>query len=282
MGPDDWAKLLAETLPVKQIYEDGLQPGMKQVGKALETTIGFANTLLFPVEWINERVRIALRTNLERYRRKMEEIPEEKVIEVTPDLGVPLLQKLSYVTDETLAELFSELLVSSSVDDRVYSAHPSFINVISNLSPDEAILLTEIALDDDIPFIVIKYRTQYPLPETFDERLTGLEARCKLRYPQNIQVYLQNFVGLGILICHDDRILSDEKYNILTALYKDRLAKELDDCTAGDYYTGLELDRGFYRTTDYGRLFYMACILRPKDELTTKKSRTSYRQRGTL
>lgn len=281
MGPDDWAKLLKETLPVKQIYEDGLQPGVKQMGKALGTVVGILNRWLLPIETKNEEARILFGTNMERYRRKMEEIPEEKVIQIPPDLGVPLLQKLSYITDETLAELFSELLVSASVDDRVHSAHPSFVHVISSLSPDEAILLSEIALDDDIPFFMIKYMTKDGLMESFDERLTGLERTCDFRFPQNVQIYLQNLVGLGILVCYDGRELLDKDYEFLLNMYKDRMEKERDNCTAGEYYDEIVIHKGHYKITDYGRLFFEACIWKSPCQ-SRDKSEVKCREAGTL
>jgi hypothetical protein len=259
--PNDMVKLLSEAGLIKAVYEDGLQPGLRQIGKALGTVLGFLNTILGPVQLWNEKGKIYFARSLDNYIKKMEEIPVEKIIEIMPDMGVPLLQKLSYVTDQTLSSLFTELLVSASVVDRAYSAHPSFVNVISNLSPDEAKLLVSISEQwyDTIPFIGIKYRTKEGY-ESFNDRLTGLETKCELLFPGNVQVYLENLVGLGILICDDVHRLIDTKYEPLMALYMDRIEKEHQTILTGGYYEGIIIGKGFYRTTQYGHLFFRSCI----------------------
>lgn len=127
-----------------EIYGDLLKPGVKQVGRALETVVGLGNTILWPIAWANERSRIALERNLEKYREEIKHLPEEKVVSVTPEIGVPIAEKLSYVTNEELSDLYVNLLAKASCVDTARFAHPSFVNVINNLSPDEAVLLKEI------------------------------------------------------------------------------------------------------------------------------------------
>lgn len=130
-----WLQVVQDALKVPgllvEIYGDLARPGVKQVGKALETVIGLGNTVLWPVAWANERSRIALEKNLERYRKEMESVPEEKVVGIAPEIGVPVAEKLSYVQDERLSALYVKLLAAASNVERLQYAHPSFVNVIT-------------------------------------------------------------------------------------------------------------------------------------------------------
>src|SRR5262249_9171913 len=89
-----------------EIYRDMLKTGVKQVGQAMETVIGLGNTALWPIAWTNARARIALEKNLEKYREEIKHLPEEKVAPVPPEVGVPIAEKLSYVTNEELSDLY--------------------------------------------------------------------------------------------------------------------------------------------------------------------------------
>ena len=135
---------------LKEIYGDLAKPGVSQVGKALSAILGLGNTILWPILLFNERAKIALEENLEKYREQLKNIPNEQISKVPPELGVPIVEKLSYINDEQLSDLYINLLAKSSSIDFSHVAHPSFVNVINAFSPDEALLLQYIK--DDIPF----------------------------------------------------------------------------------------------------------------------------------
>ena len=51
---------------LKEIYGDLAKPGVTQVGKALSTIIGLGNTLLWPIQILNERAKLTLADNLNK------------------------------------------------------------------------------------------------------------------------------------------------------------------------------------------------------------------------
>ena len=93
-----WLEVAREALKIpallSDIYGDLLKPGVKQAGKALETIIGLGNTILWPIALGNERARVALERNLEKYRSQLENIPEEGIVAVPAEIGVPIAEKL--------------------------------------------------------------------------------------------------------------------------------------------------------------------------------------------
>ena len=230
---------------------------MAQVGKALSTVLGLGNTVLWPLALLNERATIALEKNLEKYRAQLDQVPLDKISEVPPEVGVPVAAKLTYVTNEQLSDLYVNLLAKASTFDSAHTAHPSFVNVINNLSPDEALLLQEIR--GDIPFLEARmekkganeWRTIYPL-------LTGLETKAKLSFPQNIVVYFSNFEGLGLVnIRHDIFLVTPQGlYEEIEKIYRPTCEAVPHD---KDIYE-LTFERGKIEITPFGHLFISACL----------------------
>jgi hypothetical protein len=88
---------------LKEIYGDLAKPGVKQIGNALGTILGLGKTILWPLMLINERTKITLQRNLEKYRRQIQDVPKEQIVPVAPEVGVPISEKLAYVTNEELS-----------------------------------------------------------------------------------------------------------------------------------------------------------------------------------
>lgn len=259
-----WLQVAQEALKVPgllvEIYGDIAKPGVKQAGRALETVVGLGNTVLWPIAWANERARIALEKNLEKYRRQMEAVPDEKVVGVAPEIGVPIAEKLSYVTDEQLSNLYVKLLATASNQETLGHAHPSFVNVINNLSPDEAHLLEYFVSRDSMPFVIAK---AVVVSDASHSAVSGAivpkEALSGLVFPLNMDAYLGNLEGLGLLEVRDDLWISDDAiYAPLRERHKDELEamfaerKELAD-------RKLDFIKGAVKCTSFGRKFIAAC-----------------------
>jgi hypothetical protein len=153
---------------------------------------------LWPLELLNEKAKIALEKNLEKYRLRLIDLPENDIVGVPPEVGVPISEKLTYVTNEELSDLYVNLLAKASRIDTAHLAHPSFVNLINNLSPDEAVLLR--ALHNNLPFITAR-RVTKKTGEFFvvGDLLTGLANKLQLSFSNNLVAYFSNYVGLGII-----------------------------------------------------------------------------------
>lgn len=259
-----WLQVAQEALKVPgllvEIYGDLAKPGVKQAGRALETVIGLGNTVLWPIAWANERSRIALEKNLEKYRKEMEGVAEDKVVGVAPEIGVPIAEKLTYVTDDRLTNLYVKLLATASNQDTLENAHPSFINVINNLSPDEARLLEYFVSNNSMPFVIgkaVSPANSGHIPITAP--IVPVKALEGLAFPMNMDAYLSNLGGLGLIEVRDDQWLSDDTiYVPLIDRHKVALESLI---TTRPAYSGRKLDftKGTVKCTSFGRKFISAC-----------------------
>ena len=138
---------------VEEAYKDILSNPGKKIGEALGTIMNIGNTLLWPVKWANERTRIYFENNLKKYENKLSQLEDDKIIEVPTEISMPILERFTYVSNEEISNAFVKLLLSASNVDTIQYAHPSFIQIIDRLSPDEAQIIKYFSKNFAVPYI---------------------------------------------------------------------------------------------------------------------------------
>ena len=185
---------------LKDVYGDLAKPAVQEVGKALGAVLGLGNTILYPIYAANGRAKIALEKNFERYRQKLEAVPPEHVVEVNPEIGVPIAEKLAYVADSTLAEMYVELLTRASDSRTVGMVHPSFVNILSSLSPDEGLLLRNFRDIDRLIYANVFATNLVPgVRHLLEKKFVLPTVATGLNSPENLAAYWSNLEGLGII-----------------------------------------------------------------------------------
>lgn len=241
------------------IYGDLAQPSVKKVGIALETVFEFSTSLLLPVKLLNEKFKLNFEKRLNDYKEKIEQIPEEKICEVNPQIGTPLLEKLSYTTNDEIASLFTNLLAKASSTDTVNLAHPAFVQLIERLSVDEARIIKYLLDKDIIP--CISFRAHMNENKGFTEILrngTLLQFEIELLFPQNIKTYLDNLTSMGILDASHGLIKKDENlYNPIYEKYNYESVNESYLKTG--VFNKITKEKSYYQITDFGKAFIIAC-----------------------
>lgn len=204
---------------LKMIYQDLAQPSVIKIGKALETVFGLSNTLLLPIKLVNEKSNILFKRNLDRFKEKLEGIPLESIADISPEIGIPIVDKFTYIQDIDISELYTNLLSKAADDRNEGRVHPYFVNAISNICPDEAKLIQNVYElfvkrgDFYIPYQEIQLRevrgkfqsAQYIIRKY----IINIELVENLTTPHTYRLYIDNLIALGFLQDHDDGSLSD-------------------------------------------------------------------------
>ncbi len=242
---------------LKQIYGDLAKPGVAKVGRALETVLGLGNTILLPLYLLNERSRLLVESSLESYRKKVDKIPSEKIATVPPEVGVPVVEKLMHTQDVDLRELYSSLLASASSDENRSKAHPAFVGIISNMSPDEARLLKHFKTYNRLPLLT--YRLRKPSSGDFLEckdLFIPVFESTGLNFVQNLTVYLNNLQGLGLIqVDREFNMIPESVYELIEPQVQASATQNADPV-----YSKLDLRHGQVMISEFGRLFIEACI----------------------
>lgn len=211
-----------------QIYTDLAQPSVKAVGQALGTVFEFSTSFLLPVKLLNEKFKLNFKKRITEYEKKLEEVPKEKRCEVHPQIGTPIIEKLSYTTNDEIADLFTTLLANASNIDMVNTAHPSFVTMIERLSPDEARIIKYLKGKKDIQYC--DFRGYVLDGEGYIDiryHQTLLPQYVHLDFPQNVNAYLANLESLGILFDMAGIFrINETVYNEIKRVYGFELLKE--------------------------------------------------------
>jgi hypothetical protein len=132
------AAKVADSKVAVRAYDDLLADAMKEGGEGLVELIKAFRLFTFPIQ--------LLALAQDRLKRWCEEVrrcvPEERHIEAQPSIALPVLMNLRFMEeDNPLTELYLNLLARAIDKERVNEAHPAFVRIIEQLSPDEALIL---------------------------------------------------------------------------------------------------------------------------------------------
>jgi hypothetical protein len=137
----DWVDSLAKLLPVEKVYDDAVAPLAKQVGKFGGDTGRAARLVLFPIQGL-AHLQDRLEAMFERIGRR---VPEERQIEVRPEISAPAIEAMTYLDDKSeLWQVLEEILTKATDSSTVGWVHPAFIHIAKQLSPDEIKILFNI------------------------------------------------------------------------------------------------------------------------------------------
>src|SRR5690606_33782216 len=145
---------LVKAVPV---YQDTLQPAAKQIGQSLETVTKTVNIALAPIKalvWGYEKIEDFIST---RVSDKLKNVPKENITSPQPEVAGPAVEALRYAGhDENLRELYANLLANAMDIDTVREAHPGFVEILKNISSEEAILLQAFLSRHSYPILEIR------------------------------------------------------------------------------------------------------------------------------
>ena len=123
----------------KPIYDDALSPLAKQFGKVGENLAKTLRLTTVPIQWLaHQQDRIDI-----HFEKILENISKDKLVTPPEQLLFPAIEKLKYLNvEDEIAKLYQNLLSDAFNKDKCQNVHPAFMDIINQLSPDEAKILT--------------------------------------------------------------------------------------------------------------------------------------------
>lgn len=255
------AKAVAEIVKAVPVYQDAVQPAAQEVGKSLHLVARAVNAALAPIEgmvWGVEKIRDFVR---ERVSSKLDNVPADEVQPPKPQVAVPAIEALRYTGAESeLSELYANLLATSMDRATAYRAHPGFVDMIKNMSPDEARIMKFLTTSESQPLINIKATQKEGGGFQIVNRhvsLIGVKANCE--HASLAATYLDNLVRLGLIeIPTMRRIKADEPYAEIEE--HPQIKAILNDLKKVETHT-IEVEKIKIDLTDLGRQFIRSCVI---------------------
>jgi hypothetical protein len=189
---------LAKAIP---IYQDAVQPAAQEIGKALGTVAKTVNVALAPVSalvWGYDKIKDFVDNKV---TEKLQNVPKENIITPPPHVAGPALESLRYTGSiEELKELYANLLAASMDSVTTKDAHPSFVEIIKQLSSDEAKLLTALISKEQEPAVTIRNNREDKTGGRDQFRnFTVLGEKIGVHDYGRIPNHLDNLCRLGLL-----------------------------------------------------------------------------------
>ena len=255
----DAVKGVLEAVP---IYQDALQPATKEIGKGLQTVAKLINVALAPIKglvWSYEKLEDYLG---ERLSHKLQYVPPEQIITPPPLLAVHAMQSLMLTAGEpNLSELYANLIATSMDKATTIDAHPFFVEIIKQMSSDEAKIVGLFGKRRSFPCLkmqVLDGDGKGMIQNLIDHfTLLGEEAGCD--NPERTGLYIDNLQRLGLLIVlNDSPLYYESNYE---PLIKHKTIKALRKRVEDESDAVLETIKGSISVTTLGTEFYNACVV---------------------
>jgi hypothetical protein len=174
--------------------------------------------------------------------------------------------------DATMRERYLNLLAASIDGARADRVHPGFLEVLRQLTPDEARIISVFQHDGPYPIVSVQSRYRHGAAIGTALRnfsLLGEQAACE--NPGRVPLYIDNLVRLGLVELRRVRISEDtrifravEQHPEVLAAIAEVEAKQPALARATDAVVA-DLQRQALYVTAFGRQFYEACEYRSVD-----------------
>lgn len=214
-------------------------------------------------------------SDLKEFERELEDkiagiSPENLIAPKYGEIG-PILEKARYrVEDEAVRDMFTELIVSIMNQKHSNIAHPSYADIIQNMSPLDAQNFTIICLTNSVPILDIDCNAI---------QLGVLEAlKCPLFLanadePDTAKqaTSINTLIRLGLITMNFDHQLGSDEYHYEDL--REAYEKEFGPFFAHFEVSGFEKKLGLVRLTSFGRAFANVCV----SDQAMNKVNSSYR-----
>lgn len=258
-GLDKLAGAIGDTLKTAPtLYEDALQPTVQEVGKFAARIPRAINAAFSGLDkWILNK-EYAIDETKKLLEKKLENVDPDKIVEPEAYVAVPAIQAISYsMNSEELRNLYANLLAKAMNSDTKEQVHPSFVEIIKQLSPIDSLVFKMIMERMPNPLIDLIYKNDEGHSVTLKTNIIDVDN--KITTVEHASVSIDNLIKQNLIFVPEDSHYSNEHSY-------DRLIKS-------EYYLSQEqlyppTKDGFkfthkkrmIETTNIGSSFYEICV----------------------
>ena len=191
---------------------------------------------------------------------KLNKVDPDKIVEPEPYVAIPAIQAISYaMNSDELRNLYANLLAKSMISDTKDTVHPSFVEIIKQMSPIDAHIFQIIMSSQLRPIIDLK------------KELPGsgsllIQSHCSWISDFSIKqcaASIDNLLRLGLIeIPYGEYYSNTQAYDYVK---QNPLFQKLEQQSSISLNSGesLEYDNLYIKLSDLSTLFYNICVLNP-------------------
>lgn len=188
--------------------------------------------------------------------QKLKNVDEEKIVSPESYVAVPAIQAISYsMNSDELRNLYANLLAKAMVISTKDEVHPSFVEIIKQMSPLDSIIFKEIMQRQVNPILYLTMENSDGAFNTFMTNVTDINLAS-----QNlISVSIDNLARMKLIQIPEDGFYTNDKiYDSIfeTDYYKKQ--KEIHPKTVDGFK--FSYVKKMIEKTNLGKLFYEICV----------------------
>lgn len=244
-----------------EIVKKGFGGPIKEAGETLSILIDcFNNLVLWPMKKYNIYKKAELKRYEEQLNKRALEIPKDKLVPPSINVIGPVMEGLKYnLREEHIKEMFMNVLLSDINSDKKEFVLPSYIEIIKQLSNNDAKFLKELndiyKNNKSTSFYLILIKLNPKDSQGYVE-LDKILIVNENRVIKLNQLILDNLIRLGIINCKYDseleknNFLYEKGYNLIKHNYNN---------VSPDVGT-VKYDNAVLDITEYGFNFLKICL----------------------
>jgi len=212
----------ATTEIAKDAYLDVAHPAADATGQILSLIPRAINAALLPLhQWVLQKENNIAETK-KLLEEKLKNVAPDKIVSPESYVAVPALQAIAYsMNNDEIRNMYANLLASSMIDKIKGDVHPAFVEIIKQISPDEARILRFVYQKNaSIPVISLFLKKENGKGKQciikFFNRIHRMVPDLEVRAHSKVSILIDNLVRLKLVEIHDGTYLVDDKlYEVL-------------------------------------------------------------------
>ncbi|KHS93229.1 hypothetical protein RC86_03560 [Pectobacterium brasiliense] len=246
---------LAKAVP---IYQDAFQPAAQELGKGLAVIAQSVNAALLPLRLMVWKIEDIERRFIPKVAEKLKDTKPEDIITPKPNVAVPAIEALRYTAhDESLSDLFAGLLASAMDKNKADDVHPSFVEIIKQLTGLEASFLIYLKGMENIHLIDVYTKNIEMNSRNLLVRNFSYFHKDMLCEDSKISMYIDNLERLKLIEVRDVAAKQESKYEDIIDDFKINYEDKINENFNHDGFIFMKKNIKF---TMYGNQFLKSCI----------------------
>ena len=244
----------------KDVYADAGKPIAKPAGELLGLVPRAIRAALEPVEkWVLQREYNIAETKL-LLEKKLANVQPELIEAPEAHIAVPALQYISYCMDnDELRDMYANLLANSMNKIVKRGVHPAFIEIIRQLTPDEARVLRYLYAINYAPIIGLRAYKEEGKSVLAIPLFSNIAELCGCENARDSEKYINNLTRLGLVKIRDDESLIDK--SLYDPLKAHPMIKSLSEhIKQKPNVSKVGIDEWYMELTAFGKSFCSICL----------------------